>query len=76
MSGSRKTSIYWGAGVAIFLAAYVASPPLLVLATRGGSPGPRIDAILTVAYWPLQKLYEVSPWYKRYINSTYRMVTP
>jgi hypothetical protein len=76
MSDSRKTPIYWGSGVVLFLAAYVASPPLLVIIFRGGNPGPPFDAVLNAVYWPLQKLYEVSPWYAQYIEVTYHMVQP
>ena len=77
MSDSRKTPIYWSAGFAVLLIAYVASPPLLVFfAFRGSPPGPPFEQFLKVFYKPLEMLYEVSPWYKQYIDVTNEMAMP
>jgi hypothetical protein len=60
----------------MFLAAYVASPPLLASTFRHGTPGPPFDAIIEAVHKPLNMLYNSSPWYRQYVDATFGILVP
>jgi hypothetical protein len=68
--------MYWGAGLAILLVAYVASPPLLAVAFRHGPPTPPLNTIIETIYKPLLILYDSVPWYRHYVDVTRGLLMP